>query len=88
MSDHTSPCGAEAHVHTLHQPLFLRPGLFLVVLDGSGVLLAFDQVIADRAAALLNAHGLLDVPAGMFAPPAADAVPVDLPTPPLNDRTR
>ncbi len=86
--DHPSSCGADAHVHTIIQPLFLRPGFFLVLLDHSPVLLAFDQVIAERMAALLNGHGLLDVPAGMFPPPAADAIPVDLPTPPLNDRSR
>ena len=82
MTDHADPCGCDAHVHQIHTAAFLRPGLFAVVLDREGILIAFDRVIADRMAALLNQHGLLDVPAGMFAPPAPDAVPADLPVTP------
>lgn len=69
MTEQNDCCGADAHVHTTGLPLFMRPGLPLVVLDHTPLVLCFSPVIAERVAALINEHGLLGVPAGMPVPP-------------------
>lgn len=84
MSDdiHTYDCPAEAHLHTVHSPVFLRPGLSAIVMDGRPVGVIFDaDVVGPRLCDLLTRHGLADIPHTLQTWPAPTGPAVHLPIP-------
>lgn len=78
VTDLTDPddCGPHAHLHEVFSPVILGPAMFApgtvkaIMIDHRPVMLCFHDVIGHRVAALINQHGLLDVPDRMPATPA------------------